>query len=242
MIPNTGGATNRISEAERIRRTYDGHKDVSRWSGRNPGNQYNARMRNVAVQELLQGAGMLPLTGKRVLEVGSGVGGNLAALEKFGARREDLHGVDLRPDAVKAAQGLFPGIHFTLGNGEGLDFEDGAFDLVLLFVVFSSIPDDAIATRVAGEAVRVLRPGGCILWYDMRYANPRNKNVRPFREQQITALFPGLEHQTRTTTLIPQIARRLGPLTGVLHPLLAAMPPLRSHNVCLLRKPEAGGI
>jgi SAM-dependent methyltransferase len=226
-----------MSEADRIRRTYQDYKDSPRWSGRNPGNQYNARMRNQAIQELLAGGGMLPLSGKRVLEIGSGAGGNLASLERFGARRADLYGIDLRPEAVQAARSTFPGIHFSPGNGEALEFADRTFDLILLFIVFSSILDDGVASRVAAEAVRVLRPGGAVLWYDIRYANPMNRRVRPIKRHQLDAWFPGLDRRTRTITLLPQIARRLGPLTGLLSPVLTAVPPLRTHYLCLMRKP-----
>ena len=32
--------------------------------------------------------------------------------------------------------------------------------------------------KVAAEMLRVVKPQGLILWYDFRYNNPRNSNVR----------------------------------------------------------------
>jgi len=39
-------------------------------------------------------------------------------------------------------------------------------------------------------------------------------------------------------TLLPPLARRLGPATPLAYPVLAALPPLRSHLIGLLRKPR----
>jgi hypothetical protein len=42
----------------------------------------------------------------------------------------------------------------------------------------------------------------------------------------------------RSITVVPPIARRLGPLTPVAYPILHAVPPLRSHFVGRLRCPS----
>jgi hypothetical protein len=83
----------------------------------------------------------------------------------------------------------------------------------------------------------VLRPGGAVLWYDFRYGNPRNPNVRGLRRAEIAALFPGFDERLELVTLMPQLARRLGRITSVAYPALARLRPLRTHYVGLLIKP-----
>src|SRR5262249_49418911 len=133
---------------------------------------------------------------------------------------------------------------FDCGNAEQLDFPDGSVDLVVLYTVFSSILDETMARNVADEARRVLRapdpasgrPRGAALWYDVRYANPSNPHTRAMTRQRSPALFPGFRLHLRSITLLPPVARRLGPLTPALYPLLASAPPLRSHYLGLLFK------
>ena len=49
-------------------------------------------------------------------------------------------------------------------------------------------------------------------------------------------LFGDLEGKLESVTVIPPLARRLGPLTAPGYPLLAALPPMRSHLLGLLLK------
>lgn len=53
---------------------------------------------------------------------------------------------------------------------------------------------------------------------------------------QIRRLFPQLEMHLHTATVLPPLARRLGRLTQSLYPVLAAIPPLRTHYLGLLMK------
>ena len=105
--------------------------------------------------------------------------------------------------------------------------------------IFSSILDRGMADNVASEIVRVMRPGGALLWYDVRYDSVSNASVKGVGHARIRNLFPALHGSLRSVTLLPPLARRLGPATGVLYPTLASLPPLRSHLVGLLRKKPA---
>jgi ubiquinone/menaquinone biosynthesis C-methylase UbiE len=185
----------------------------------------------------MEGAGLLPLAGRRVLDVGSGSGGELAWLLELGARPADLVGVDLLSERVAAARRAYPEIDFRQANAERLEFGDGEFTLVLAITLFSSILDRGMASNVAAEIVRVLAPGGALLWYDVRYDSVSNRNVRAVTVARVRELFPSLQGELRTLTLLPPLARRLGPLTEGAYPLLSGFPPLRSHLVGLLRKP-----
>lgn len=228
-----------MKETERIARAYREMEANAgaRWSLANPGNRAILAERRGIFRALLQGAGFVPFGDRRALEVGSGTGGELAWLLELGATRDHLVGVDLLPDRVETARRLHPGIEFRHGNAEHLDLPEGAFDLVLAITIFSSILERSMAANVAAEIVRVMRPGGGMLWYDVRYDSASNQSVKAVTRSRVHELFPTLEGHLRTVTLLPPLARRLGPATGAAYPVLAALPPLRSHLVGLLRKP-----
>lgn len=227
-----------MSESERIARAYKNleGRAGARWDPSNRGNRRILEERRRATRSLLVSAGWLPLGERRVLEVGSGSGYELAWLVELGASPSRLVGVDLLPDRVAASRIAYPDLEFHNVNAEHLGFPDGSFDLVMALTVFSSIFDPAMASNVAAEITRVMHPGGALLWYDVRYDSNSNRAVHAVTRAQLRALFPSLEGRPRTVTLLPPLARRLGPLTGPAYPLLAKVPPLRSHLLGLLRK------
>ncbi len=228
---------------ERLLDVYQGYaadgRVASRQSLSNPGNRLIIQDRWRTARQLLAGAGLLPLGERRVLEVGTGGGAELAQLASLGGDPSRCCGIDLIPERIAAARARFPLIDFRVGDAQRLEFEDGRFDLVLVSTVLSSILDPAMRVGVAQEAVRVLGPGGAVLWYDMRYPSPGNQNVRPIGAGELRRLFPGLRATLRPVTLLPPLARRLGGLAPRLYPALAAAPFLRSHLAALLVKPGA---
>jgi ubiquinone/menaquinone biosynthesis C-methylase UbiE len=227
--------TDRIAD---VYRAYDASVEVqARRDPLNRGNIRIAKERFRGITGLLGACGLLPLTGKRILDVGCGSGSVLASLVGLGAEARDLYGIDLLADRVETAHRMWPGMTFRCGNAERLDFPDNSFDLVLLFTVFSSIASDDVAHKVAGEVTRILRTGGALLWYDMRYSNPQNPHIRGITRRHLRAFFPDWSTALRSMTLLPPLARRLGPLTAALYPVLAAIPPLRTHYLGVLVKP-----
>jgi len=69
-------------------------------------------------------------------------------------------GIDPTPALLARATALDPDGDYREGRAEMLDFEDGAFDLVVSYLTLIDIPD--IRAAIA-EMVRVLRPGGRLL-------------------------------------------------------------------------------
>jgi len=227
-----------IDRIVKVYQEYDASLDVrSRRDPSNPGNVCIARERDRGIVRLLERRGLLPLTRKHILDVGCGFGDMIASLRGMGAEASRLYGIDLLPDRIESARRTWPDIDFRCGNAEHLEFPDGYFDLVLLFTVVSSILNTDLVDRVVGEVHRVLKPGGAILWYDMRYNNPENSNIRGVTKGSIRLLFADFQIELHPITLVPVLARRLGPLTSSLYPVLAAIRPLRTHYLGFFTKP-----
>src|SRR5207249_6442807 len=165
----------------------------ARWSLANPGNRKILSERRRVIRHLFRRRGWLPLGDRRVLEVGSGTGWELAQMVELGARAEHLVGVELLPDRVANARRAYPTIEFHQANAENLDFSDSTFDVVMAITIFSSILDQRMARNVASEIDRVLKPGGGLLWYDVRYDSVSNPNVKAVPGERIRELCPELK-------------------------------------------------
>jgi hypothetical protein len=109
--------------------------------------------------------------------------------------------------------------------------------LAIASTVFTAILDLGMRRMVAQEILRVLKPGGALLWYDLAWNNPRNPNVRGVSRKELAALFPQLRGEVRSVTLAPPLARAVAPRSWTLATLLAAVPGLRSHRLAVLIKP-----
>jgi ubiquinone/menaquinone biosynthesis C-methylase UbiE len=99
--------------------------------------------------------------GKKLLEVGCGLGVELAWLGKFGF---DVTGIDLAPAAVERAAGHLRRLNINgrtiVQNVEQMQFADESFDAIYSSGVLQHTPD---IQRAIGEMIRVLRPGGKML-------------------------------------------------------------------------------
>ena len=186
----------------------------------------------------LKRQGIDSLSGQRILDVGCGTGRNLQRLVDLGAEPGLLSGVDLREDVIERGVGLNPGLHLRVANAEELPFGDDSFDLVTQYTVFTSILDAGMKSRVAAEMLRVLRPGGLIIWFDFRYGNPRNSDVRGIGRSEIGRLFPQCDVSLRRVVLAPPLARRITPLSYALAAALSAIPWLCTHDMGTIKKVE----
>jgi ubiquinone/menaquinone biosynthesis C-methylase UbiE len=229
------------AEVRRLKAVYQAYAQrklgASKWSPTNWGNQAILQERDRTLLKQLGKSGFLPLDERRILDVGCGSGGLIARFQTWGARAENLFGVDLLAERIHMAKERFPGLSFQQVNAEALTFENEAFDLVALFTVLSSILSTEMTRNLVQEVKRVLRPGGAIAWYDFRMNNPLNPHVRGISRRRLAALFPGFEVRVERATLLPQLARRLGVLAPWLYPVLGSFHVLRTHYVGLLLKP-----
>lgn len=170
-----------------------------------------------------------------LLEIGCGDGSVVAGLCAHGIARRGA-GIDLLEEHVDRARRDYPSLDFRVGDAAELPFGDATFDAVLASTVLSSVTPGPRRLAILREVDRVLRPGGIFCWYDMRVRSPSNPDVRPFTSAEIRAALPGYMVQSRSLTLAPPIARRLGPLTPIAYPVLVAVPLLRTHTVGTARK------
>lgn len=105
---------------------------------------------------------------KRVLDVGSGIGGTSRCLAReFGCR---VTGIDLTEEYCSAAAmlsariGLAELVDFRQGDATSLPFPDASFDIVWTEHAAMNIPDKP---RLYAEMHRVLKPGGTLAIYDI---------------------------------------------------------------------------
>jgi ubiquinone/menaquinone biosynthesis C-methylase UbiE len=96
--------------------------------------------------------------GKRVLEIGVGLG---ADHQRFAEAGADLYGIDLTARAVELTQRRLQAFdlssHLSVGDAEQLDFPDQHFDHVYSWGVLHHSPDTA---KAVSELWRVLKPSG----------------------------------------------------------------------------------
>jgi SAM-dependent methyltransferase len=228
-----------MAEADRIAAEYARRAaaiPADRYSPAAPAQLLLRQSRERAVLAALRRAGMLPLAGRRILDVGCGTGQWLADFETWGADRERLAGIDLLPERIEAARArLEPGADLRQGDASRLPWPSAHFDFVLLSTVFSSILEAGMRAAVAAEMARVLAPGGMILWHDFFVDSPRNRAVRGIRRREIAALFPGFDVELRRITLAPPIARAVAPRSQLAAIALEALRVLDTHYLGVLR-------
>ena len=95
----------------------------------------------------------------RVLDFGCGWG-RMLRLFLNRVDSQYLHGVDVRPESVAVARQLNPFSRFATVNGlPPSPFDEGMFNLVIAYSVFSHLSEDASRAWIR-EIARVLQPGG----------------------------------------------------------------------------------
>jgi len=222
-------------EEARIRQSY-GARSWDAYSWTSPAYQFMMQERERRILALLEAQGALPLAERSILEVGCGTGAWLRDFVKWGATPSNLVGIDLVDERVQQARRLCsPGTRVITGSGTDLAFPDASFDIVLQATVFTSILDSAIRSAVAREMLRVVRPGGFILWYDFHVNNPRNRDVRRVDGAELRTLFPNCRIDSERATLAPPIARAVAPRSWVLATLLGGIPALSTHTLAAMR-------
>ena len=224
------------TEAVRVRYARRAHSD-DRYRLTHPAALMAMQERQRAMLALFARRGFADLGALRLVEVGSGGGGNLLELLQLGFRPEHLAGIELLPERHAAARARLPkAVRLTCGDSSAEPVAPGSVDIVLVSTVFSSLLDDAFQQRLATSMWQWLRPGGGVLWYDFTVDNPRNADVRGVPLSRLRSLFPQARLEYRRVTLAPPIARAVCRIHPGIYPLANMLPMLRTHVLCWLSK------
>ncbi len=227
-------------ELARIRAAYDRRKreiPADRYSDANPRAAIFQQELEQRILRLLALKSCAPLAEKRVLDLGCGDGRWLRRFCKWGASAENLAGMDLLPERIAAARELTTSaVRFYCGSAGQIPFRDRTLDVVVCMSVFSSILSENLRAAVAAEMVRVLRPGGCVLWHDFFVNNPANPDVRGVGKAELARLFPGCAIELSRVTVAAPLGRAIATIP-FLYSALARCRIFCTHYLGWIRKP-----
>jgi SAM-dependent methyltransferase len=143
-----------------------------------------------AVYRTLLEIGMADVQGDlKILEVGSGSGGNFDLLGAYGS----VAGLELSPLGIDLTQAR-PKLGLIRGSADRLPCADASFDCVALLGLIEHMEDDAQTLR---EAARVCKPGGAvilltsalrILW---SHHDEANRHKRRYTRGELVRLIRG---------------------------------------------------
>ncbi|HUG24366.1 class I SAM-dependent methyltransferase [Piscinibacter sp.] len=212
-----------------------------RYSLLNPAALHAWQERQRAIVRLFVRLGFSDLAQLRLLEVGSGTGGNLLDFLRMGFAPDHLGGIELLPERHDTARRcLPPAVTLELGDATAMLLPEASHDIVFQSTVFSSLLDDAFQQRLADTMWSAVKPGGGVLWYDFTVDNPRNRDVRGVPLARVRQLFPHARMQSQRVTLAPPLARALSRVHPALCGMANALPVLRTHVLAWLEKRAAG--
>ena len=231
--PGSPGDPERDAALDRLRATYRRYAATGyaqRWATHSGGDSPTVAERDAWLAVAVGQAGV-------VLDIGCGDAGLALLLDRRNVRPERYIGLDLLEERVANARAAVPWGEFLVGSADQLPLPDASVDVVVAATLFSSLREPFLLRAVAAEIARVLRPGGRLVIYDLRYPSPRNRSVAPVRVSALKRLFPGWPIGLRSITLLPPIARsRLG-AGSRRYRFLASVPFLRSHLAAVLVRP-----
>lgn len=158
------------------------HPCYSRWT------EYSFGRFDEGIQITKDIAGVISLEGKKVLDVGTGVGGISAAMALAGATP---YAIDIDDDFIGIAKALFEDhnleVHVLKCDGQEMCFKNDVFDVILAIDILEHA---CSPEQLVQEISRVLKPGGyCLLHTGYKYSIG-NILSDPHYELPFVILFP----------------------------------------------------
>lgn len=228
-------------EIENIKHRYLNRENIPsfKYSPLNPAIFMTNQEKERAIIKWLQCFDFSLIRELKLIEIGCGSGQNLMQFVKLGFTPKLLIGNELLSERVTSAREKLP-IELKIIEGDALelDFPSNCFDIVFQSMVFSSILDKDFRYALAKKMWQLVKPGGGILWYDFIYNNPRNKDVKGIKLDEIKLLFPHGKIKKWKLTLAPPISRGITRIHPVMYNVFNSFPFLRTHILCWIKKKE----
>lgn len=131
----------------------------------------------------------LPRGRRRAIDFGCGVGRLTRALTAYFS---ECHGVDISSSMLDAARRLSPACQFRLGSSLE-SFPKDSTDLIYSNLVLQHQPDRASAARIVADMMRVLAPGG-LLVFQMPLSMPWRNRLQLRRRAYRSLRLLGIPH------------------------------------------------
>jgi ubiquinone/menaquinone biosynthesis C-methylase UbiE len=164
-----------MTERSRVVKEYERRDRLglsSQYNWQNSAHVFHMQEREWSLLRLAKLTGV-DFRGGSVVEVGCGGGHVLQRLAELGAAR--AVGIDLSDNRLRAARERYPLLELCKASADALPFADSSVDIVAQFMCFSSILSEETRRAAASEMLRVVRPGGSCIFYDLR---PRPLGLR----------------------------------------------------------------
>jgi ubiquinone/menaquinone biosynthesis C-methylase UbiE len=127
---------------------------------------------------------LVPLRGKRIIELGCG---NAHLARALLARFPESHVTGLEVDERQHAKNLAApqaGLDFFAAGAQEIPFSDASFDLALMLKSLHHVPRPLMA-QALDEVARVLKRGGHLYVSEPVFDGPFNELVRLFNDEQV---------------------------------------------------------
>lgn len=178
-----------------------------------------------------------PLSNKKLLEIGCGNGNNILQFLKFGFKPENIFANELLPERIEILHENLPSkIKIISGNALEINIVSESIDVVYQSMVFSSILNKQFQNQLASKMWGWIKPGGGVLWYDFIYNNPKNKDVKGLKFNELKLLFPKGEFKKWKLTLAPPLSRQITKIHPSMYNIFNSLHFLRTHILCWIKK------